>query len=159
MLRGFQGRRFLTELALIVWLISLISPTMAEAEGGKVPVVIAIRPLGLHHVITEEDVKLVYREKRDSRTISDPREVIGKEVRRPIGKNNVVKRNYLKEAPLVKRGSLVILIAEKGNLKVSTKGLAREDGGLGAIIRVENVTSGKIVTGRIVEPGVVAVDF
>jgi len=143
--------------SLILVTFLLFSPPSSNAEGG--PVVVANIPLGIHHIIKEGDVRIVMMGTRDLRDAVDLGEVVGKRVKRPIGVNIPVKRDYLEDARAVKRGDMVILMAEKGNLKISTKGVVKEDGNLGGVVRVENISSGRIVSGRVIGPGMVAVDF
>lgn len=51
---------------------------------------------------------------------------------------------------LVKRWSEISLIAKIGGVEIVTTGKAREDGHLGDIIKVENISSKKIVKGRVI---------
>ncbi len=60
---------------------------------------------------------------------------------------------------LVKRGSLVTLVVETEGIKVTTQGVAREDGILGKQIRVMNRESGKELFGRVAGGSVVLVEF
>ncbi len=142
-------------LVLSILLSSYLTPPL-HAEGQ---VVVALRPLGIGETIRREDVVVVERERRSSREASTLEEVVGKRVKRPIGKGNVVKLDYLEAPPMVREGEEVLIVLEKGNLKVTVRGIARDEGGKGEIVRVENTGSGKVVTGRVVEPKVVRVDF
>ncbi|MBI5598578.1 MAG: flagellar basal body P-ring formation protein FlgA [Deltaproteobacteria bacterium] len=129
-----------------------------EAAGGF-PVVVATRPLSINHIVSAEDVRMSERASRDLRDASYLNEVIGKRLIRPIGADVAVKKDYLRADRAVKRGDAVVLVAEKGNLKAFAKAVAREDGAMGDVLRVENASSGRIISGRLIEPGVVAVDF
>ncbi|MBI5682872.1 MAG: flagellar basal body P-ring formation protein FlgA [Deltaproteobacteria bacterium] len=133
----------------------------AVEDKKEFAVVAAVEPLGLDHIIKEGDVKVTHIKYRDDRDMTELRDVIGRKVKRPIGANNVIKKDYLQEgvSMAVKKGDTVILIAEKDNVRVSTKGKLKEDGGLGSVVRVENISSGKILSGKIIEPGIVKIDF
>ncbi|MBI5327348.1 MAG: flagellar basal body P-ring formation protein FlgA [Deltaproteobacteria bacterium] len=133
--------------------------SFADEKPDKISVVVAIVSLGIGHIITENDVKLVMRDARDDKVLTDLNDAVGKKVFRPIGINNAIKKDYLQDAAAIKKGDAVILVAEKGNVRVSGKGKIREDGALGTAVRVENILSGKVVRGRVIEPGVVAIDF
>ncbi len=143
-------------IAIILLSLYLTPPLHA---GGPEGVVITLRPLGIGEIIGREDVVWKEGKRRSPREASSIEEVVGKRVRRPIGKGNRVKLDYLEEPSVVRRGEEVILLVEKGNLRITAKGIAREEGGRGDLIMVENISSGKVVTGRVVEPRVVKVDF
>nr|NJM03814.1 flagella basal body P-ring formation protein FlgA [Desulfobacula sp.] len=59
--------------------------------------------------------------------------------------------------PLVRKGDIVSLFAGNDTLVIVTKGVCREDGAENDVIKVENLTSGKIVLGRIREKSKVEV--
>jgi flagella basal body P-ring formation protein FlgA len=58
---------------------------------------------------------------------------------------------------LIKRGSMVILIALVGSMEVTASGQAMQDGYEGQLIRVKNVNSNKIVLGKVIEENKVQV--
>ncbi len=69
-------------------------------------------------------------------------------------KQNVKSGGYLRESvlenpPLVKKGDNVTLVAFKGEMRIKAIGIASQAGGLGDQILVKNITTGRIVTGRI----------
>ena len=64
-----------------------------------------------------------------------------------IDDGDFIRLDRLENPPLVKRGEVVKLIASKGNLRIVTSGISREDGSSDASIRVENLRSGRIVRG------------
>jgi len=64
-----------------------------------------------------------------------------------IDDGDFIRLDRLENPPLVKRGEVVKLIASKGNLRIVTSGISKEDGSSDASIRVENLRSGRIVRG------------
>ncbi len=147
---------------LIFLLLIFIIPSSSSAGGHErelQQVVVSNMPLGIDHIITEGDVRVVSRASNSSREAHSLSEVVGRRVRRPIGKNNTIKMDYLDAGDVIRKGEMVIIMAEKGGLKVTTKGVAKDDGSSGEMIRVENISSGKVITGRVIEPGIVKVDF
>lgn len=143
-------------VAFILFFLYLTPPLHA---GGQDQVVITLRPLGIGETIGREDVVVVHRERRSPREASNLGEVVGKRVRRPIGRGNTVKLDYLEDPPLVRRGEEVLLLLEKGKLRITAKGVAKDEGSKGDIVRVENISSGKVIRGRVVEQRIVRVDF
>jgi flagellar basal body P-ring formation protein FlgA len=65
----------------------------------------------------------------------------------------------VEEPLLVKNRELVRLVAKVGPLRLTAVGEALQDGRAGEVIRVRNVDSNKIVSGRVLERAVVEVDF
>jgi flagella basal body P-ring formation protein FlgA len=86
-------------------------------------------------------------------------QAIGKRLRQSVSSGDYLRDNMLEVPPLVFRGDRVRLIAQKGALIVETLGIARERGTRGEQIRVENVSSGKTIVGRIVDGSTVHILF
>jgi flagella basal body P-ring formation protein FlgA len=124
-------------------------------------VVVATRPLPIGHKISFEDVSLVVQEcwKGSDAYYCDVQEVIGKQMWRPVSRNEPLKRNVLKEAVAIQRGASVVIVAEKGRLRVEAGGRALEKGRQGEGIRVQNVLSGKELYATIVDGTTVKVEF
>jgi hypothetical protein len=86
--------------------------------------------------------------------------------------DNVVQASYVepagdasattvpKEQPtLVKARDMVRLLARVGSFRVTALGEAQQDGRAGQLIRVRNVDSNRIISGRVVDQRVVEVDY
>lgn len=157
--RVWNQKRTCILLALLCIALIFSSFSFAGDDKRKFAVVVTTVSLDMNHIITESDVRIMIMDSIDSRDAIALNDVIGKRVKRPIGLNNVVKKDYLQDTYGVKKGDTVILIVQNGNLKISTKGVVREDGAVGDIVRVENASSGKIINGRVVELGMVEVNF
>ncbi len=89
--------------------------------------------------------------------ITDIKEIKGKILRRPLRHNTVIPPNALNEAMLVKRGDRVTILAQNSGVKVHMKGKALKNGAAGELIRVQNLSSKRIIEGRVLSAGVVAV--
>jgi flagella basal body P-ring formation protein FlgA len=61
--------------------------------------------------------------------------------------------------PVVRKGDVVQVLAESAQLKITTQGVAQENGGVGQKIQVMNVASKKNVLARIIDAQTVKVDF
>ncbi len=107
-------------------------------------VVVARRPIGRYKPITEKDVKLQRLDLTNlpAHIFTDLNEVLGKRAKRLIRANNVVRQDMIETPPLVQRGSMVMIVAESGGLKVTTLGEVKSSGYLGQ--RVKVVTSTRI---------------
>lgn len=123
--------------------------------------VVAARALARGDVLREEDVTLApIPNPRERRSVASAlEEVIGKRVRRNLDAGAPLRRAWLQEVPLVKRGEPVRLTISRGQLRIESTGIARQDGKAGEIVRVENPNSHREVIGRVGEDGVVHVMF
>lgn len=88
-----------------------------------------------------------------------PKNVIGMQAARTIGAGKVVEQNHITVPPVIEAGDLVKVIAGKGQLRISTKGVARSPGIIGDTIRVKNMRSNKLIYARVEGPGMVSVEF
>lgn len=91
--------------------------------------------------------------------ISRPEFVEGALVRRDIKPGEPIRDAFLQVPPMVERGQRVRMIARRGSVSISSMGEAMGNGARGAMIRVRNLQSRKIVGGRVIRPGVVEMEF
>ena len=124
-------------------------------------VVITKKPLGRHKPITEDDIELLKMDlaKLPSGVITDPEAVLGKRTKRAIGSKTVLRTDLVELPPLVKRGDVVVIIAESSGLKITSLGEVKKKGRLGESIPVMNYDSKKILYGRVLDSSTVKVEF
>lgn len=124
-------------------------------------VVLSNHPLKRHNIITKEDIRLEKMNLAElpADVITDPLEVIGKRTRRAIDAHLPLRFNFLEVPPLVRRGDLVIIIAETEVLKITTQGVVTENGVKGEMVRVINTDSRREVYARVVDSRTVEVEF
>lgn len=84
-------------------------------------------------------------------------QVDGMRVRRALGGGQVLTRLHAEPRPVVNRGEEVLLVARGSGIEVSTEGIALEDGGIGARVRVRNAASGKVLYGQVSGAGTVRI--
>jgi flagella basal body P-ring formation protein FlgA len=125
------------------------------------PVVVTRKPLGRHKPITEDDIELQTMDLAElpDGVITDPGAVLGKRTRRAIGAQTALRANLVELPPLVKRGDLVVVVAECNGLKITTLGQVKKRGRLGERIPVVNMDSKKILYARVIDSNTVKVDF
>jgi len=116
---------------------------------GISAVVMAAHAIVVGSVLTERDVAV---EQRDSSALppgyfDDPALVIGLTAGRAIAGGAVLTNQQLLAAKAVLRGQSVTLIADGGGMSVRMAGRALTDGLLNQRVRVENLSSGRIVEG------------
>lgn len=83
----------------------------------------------------------------------------GKILKTAIPKDSPLRASWLKETPLISKGDIVTLVARSNNLVIVTTGISQEDGYAQELIRVENLGSGKIVKGQVLEKSTVEVIY
>jgi len=131
------------------------APLDAVAEGVDAgPLVVTLaRSVAKDVVLTAEDLTLAPAGARTPDGIfTDPTDVVGRRTRAALGAGKPVLLRQVEPVWLVARGNPVVLLAAAGGLAVSAPAEALEDGGMGDVIRVTNLSSGRevkaLVTGR-----------
>jgi flagella basal body P-ring formation protein FlgA len=125
------------------------------------PVVAAARPIGRLKPITSDDLKM---EKMDlaelpAGVMTEVDDIIGKRARRNIDAGDILRPDLIEMPPLVKRGDMVVIVAESEGFKVTATGEAKSDGLRGEQVKVVNLDSNKRFSARVVDKKTVRVDF
>jgi len=76
--------------------------------------------------------------------------------RRDISIGDLLRRADLKQTPIIRQGQPVDLVLRQGAVQVKVRGTARQDGLMNQTITVRNQLTGRLVTGRVIGPGLVA---
>lgn len=124
-------------------------------------VVVTRKPLGRYKPITENDIEVRRMDLAHlpSDVITDPEAVLGKRTKRAIGAQTALRSKLVEFPPLVKRGDVVVIVAESAGLKVTTLGQVKKKGRVGERIPVVNFDTKKILYARVLDSNTVAVDF
>ncbi|MBW1780203.1 MAG: flagellar basal body P-ring formation protein FlgA, partial [Deltaproteobacteria bacterium] len=142
------------ELVKRVWAVTDIE-VLAE-------VIVTKRSLNRRREITEDDIE---RREMDlarlpSDTLTEYEDILGKRTKKAIGVNTVLRADMIEFPPLVKRGDVVVVVAESAGLRITALGVVKgREGRQGERIRVENVDSKKSIYARVVDAKTVKVDF
>lgn len=146
-----------------VWSRALRTGAMAAGSTARLPaqdvqgtgrmVVTLARSLPRGTVLTAGDVVLAPADARQPDEIfTDPAQVIGRRTKAALGEGKPLLLRQLEPVWLVAKGSHVLLAARAGGLSVSAPAEALEDGGMGDVIRVLNLSSQRevkvMVTGQ-----------
>jgi len=126
-----------------------------------VPVVVLKRPLPRGAVLSAADLALERRPltRLPQDALFDLKEAVGKELRVGLPAGRILRQTQVKVPPLIKRNQIVKIVARSAHLTVVAQGQARQDGCLGEIIRVRNLSSKREIYARVAGPGVVEVTF
>ncbi len=124
-------------------------------------VVVTNRALPKDAVITEADVKIVQKWVRRQPTgqLDNVQEAIGKRVIASIRANTELRSSLLAEQVIVKKGRNVRIVLHAGPMLISAVGLSEQDGTMGEIIKVKNISSSRIIFARVINDSLVQVDF
>lgn len=86
-------------------------------------------------------------------------EVVGQKATRNLRAGKIVNYRDVKKAPLVERGSRVIIVATKGNMKITAQGTVREEGFKNSIVKVVNLGTKKTIYAEVIDANTVEVKF
>lgn len=124
-------------------------------------VVKTIRPVKRGEILSHGDIQMetVKTERPWKNAVANIDHALGYEATRnlPIGK--ILTGNFIKKPALGNRGDKVLILAEKGGIKITAPGILKEDGYEDAMVRVLNIESRKTVYGRLVDSDTVKVGF
>lgn len=122
------------------------------------PVAVTATALAKDTVLTAEHFTMVSTDiSALEKPCFDLAEVVDKKLTRSLKAGTVLSMSEVATPPLVRRGEMVKMIVRQGGLELSATGIAHSDGAKDQTIRVENVSSNKIVYCRVSAPGLVEV--
>ena len=84
-------------------------------------------------------------------------DLVGKTPRHALRPGEPVHGGDITVPLMVHRGSLVTIVLETPTLRLSAEGKAMDDGGIGAVIRVANTKSNRVIDAVVAGPNMVAV--
>jgi len=117
-------------------------------------VLIAARTLPSGHVVTAEDVRA---EERDVSSmiggyLSSPEELVGQRLKHQLIAGRVITPSMLQADLMIRRGQSVTIRVRSDSLNIRMSGKALTDGAANQRIKVENLTSRRIVEGLVRSP-------
>lgn len=120
-------------------------------------------PMSKGHLIAEDELYASSADvlKLPPGTIHDASQVIGKPLSRPIGAGRPLTDDMIgtPARDIVKRGCKVLIVASTDGLTVTAAGVLRENGKIGSTVKVQNLSSDRVITGVLVDGGTVKVVF
>ena len=134
----------------VVLVLALATPVSAES-------LVATRTIRARTLVLPEDVTLVGAELPGA--LSDPAAAVGLEAKVAIYAGKPVHPGDLGPPALIERNQLVTLVYLSGGLAISTEGRALARGAEGDEVRVMNLGSRNMVTGRVGPDGAVYVGW
>ena len=121
----------------------------------------SVRSLKRGHVIQHQDVELIRVEsnKLMRNIISDESDLIGHRLVRNLGQRESFLNYMVRKIPLVKTGDRILIVAQKGPLRVTAPGVVKENGFKNDTVRVENINSRKLIFGTVVDSHTIRVNY
>lgn len=135
-----------TLLAAVLCLTAL--PAAAET-------VVAARNLRSQTILTSADVQVIPGEVPGTYIALD--EVVGQEARVVLYAGRPIRIEDVGPPAIVDRNQIVTILFSAGGLQIAAEGRAMARGGIGDSLRVMNLSSRQIVTGRVRDDGVILV--
>lgn len=125
----------------------------------QVPVLVARRGMGRGETVTAADVETQMRERAGlgPAWLGSVEELKGRVLNRPVAAGSVLAPFSFAPARLVRRGQPVTLIGVSGGFEVRAQGKALADAGAGDRVRVQNLSSRRVVEGEVQADGSVVV--
>lgn len=120
-----------------------------------------VRSLKMGHVIQPGDVELTQL-KSDQvlrNIISDDADIIGHRLIINLEEGETILAHMVQKIPLVKNGDRILIIANKGSVRVTAPGIVRQNGFKNDTVRVENIHSRKIILGTVIDSRTVQINF
>jgi flagella basal body P-ring formation protein FlgA len=124
-------------------------------------VVVAAKTLPSGAIISADDLRVTKKWLRriNPQTLSIAEEAIGKKLTTQVRSGMEISAHMLKAVALVKKGKPVKIIFNTDMMQIVTVGIPEEDGSNGAIIKVRNISSNKIIYGRVVSDSAVELNI
>lgn len=85
--------------------------------------------------------------------VRDAAEIAGRASQRPLRAGQVVQARFLKDGEGVRRGQAVRIVARRDRFRIVMAGTAMQKGDSGAVVRVRNDATGKLILARVVGAG------
>lgn len=114
-------------------------------------VVVASNPLNKGIPLTADDLRLTEQNTANltSGFYTEKDALIGKVLTRSVSAGMPLTNAYLENPVLIQRGQMVTLIVKKGELEVTSHGIALNKGRIGDVIAVKNTSSKRVIEGTV----------
>jgi flagellar basal body P-ring formation protein FlgA len=112
-------------------------------------------------MLSKENIKIenIKTELSLENAIRSIEDATGYETSRNLPRGKIVTQNFIKKPALVNKGDKILILAEKGGMKITAPGILKEDGFADAMVEVLNIESKKIIYGRLLDVNTVKVTF
>ncbi len=156
-----QGKRHMGKITVGVrcnganpW--SLFVPVTVKVMAK---VVVARNSLPRGNIIGPDDITVELKDISSLHRgyLEKPESAVGKKLRQRVQRDQVLTPSQLDTPLTVKRNNRVIIQASSKTVQIRMIGKALQNGSLGQVIRVKNVSSDREIDAKIIAPGIVEV--
>jgi flagella basal body P-ring formation protein FlgA len=156
--RGAQ-RRFDVEVLMNERVVATTAVRARIDASG--PVVVTRRPVARGALVQAGDLVVEERDlgNAPASVVTSVDQAVGMEARVPLAAGTPLTFRALERPLLVRRGDVISLIVETPGMRISVAGEAREPGAAGDAVRVLNRKSQQELSGRVVDRGIVLVQY
>ena len=111
-------------------------------------------------VIQKHDLKFDYKSNSVGKGFFESFDkLIGRKINQNLSKGQVIKTRHLKENFMVLEGQSIIIFSDLHGINVRMQGNALENGHFNELIKVKNISSGKIVQGKIINEKKILINY
>ncbi len=123
------------------------------------PVIVLTRPVQRGEIIARQDLNIERRDVSGARGdfVTQFEQIENKAAARNLSSGAILGMKSVLVPPLIKRKDKVIISSGETGVSVQMSGTALMDGTKGQVIKVKNDTSGRIISGMVIESGMVLV--
>ena len=86
-------------------------------------------------------------------------ELVGRKINQNLSKGQVIKIRHLEENFMVSEGQSIIIFSDLYGINIRMQGNALENGHFNELIKVKNISSGKIVQGRVINEKKILINY
>ena len=104
-------------------------------------------------------IETIKTERQLGNTIKKIKDALGYEAVNYLPNGRPLLRRSMKKPALGSKGNKIMILAQRGGMKITTPGILKEDGYEDAMVQVLNIESKKIIYGRLVDSNTVKVNF
>ena len=124
-------------------------------------IVIANKTINRNDTLTTDDLAVsnIETTKLAGITFENTEDLAGKRAIRSIPHGTPITAEMIDNPPLIKKGDFIKVSVQSGNLNIVTRGVAKEDGYLGKVIRIKNIDSNKDLYGKVEDSTTVKITF
>ncbi len=122
-------------------------------------VIVLTRPVQRGELITRQYLAIEKKDVSGTRGdfVTEIEQIENKEATRNLPAGAILGVKSVVEPPLIKRKDKVIISTGESSISVQMNGIALMDGAKGQVIKVKNESSGRIISGTVIESGLILI--
>ena len=128
--------------------------------SNKIKLITLKNNLKKGEVIQRSDLQYGYKSKSVGQGFFENFEkLVGREINQNLSRGQVIKTRHLKENFMVAEGQSIVIFSDLYGISVRMEGNALENGHFNELIKVKNLSSGKIIQGKIINEKKILINY